>query len=326
MAQYPPTPASLGYGEQQTANINLINEAKALRRAMKGMGTDEKVLINVLSKKDPIQINTLREQYNKEEKRNLIADLESETSGYLEEGLVQIVRGPLDGDCYTLYKAMKGAGTKEAALDDVLVGRSNADINAIKARYLHLYKGSLEEHLRGDLSGGTEQMYMMIIAARRAEDSYPVIPQEIDHAVTQLQSGMGNVISKNNIQVCEILTSKNDAQLRAIAQTYQQRYQKPLEDVVKSKFSGHMEDALLLLLARAQNRPKAEAVRLEESMAGPGTKDMLLVQRVVRCHWDQRFMGQVRDAYKMTYARDLVGRIEGETSGKYERLLVACVK
>lgn len=310
----------------QTANIDLARDVEALRNAMKGFGTNEKVLIAVLAKKDPIQINTLRTQYDQRLMKVLIKDLEKETSGYFGKGVVLIARGPLAGDCFTLYTAMKGMGTKEAALDDVLVGRTNADINAIKAEYQRLFSKSLEADLRSDLSAGTEQMYMMIIAARRAEETAPVIPQEIEKDVTELQRAMGSIVSKNSTQVCELLIHKSDAQLRALCQAYQKRFQTSLEKQIKSKFSGHMEDALLLLLARANNRAEAEAVRLEESMAGLGTKDELLVQRVVRCHWDQNFMRSVSEAYKRKYGKSLVKRIEGETRGDYEKLMVACVE
>jgi annexin A7/11 len=310
----------------QTANIDVSKDVEAIRKAMKGFGTDEKALITTMAKKDPIQMNTIRTQFDQRLMRNMISDLEKETSGYFEKGLVQIARGPLTGDCYTLYNAMKGLGTKEAALDDVLVGRSNADINAIKAEYQRIFKKSLEGDLRSDLSAGTEQMYMMIISARRTEDSAPVIPQQIEADVTELNRAIGTIVSKNSAQVCDILISRNDAQLRAIAQAYQQRFRTPLPKVIVDKFSGHMEDALSLLLARAINRPEAEAVRLEDAMAGLGTKDDLLVQRVVRCHWDQAFMRQVSDAYKRKYGKTLVKRIEGETRGDYERLMVACVQ
>ncbi|XPS91732.1 hypothetical protein M3J09_001141 [Ascochyta lentis] len=322
----PPNQPSLGYGPQQTANIDVSRDVEAIRKAMKGFGTDEKALIAILSKKDPIQINTIRTQYDQRLMRNMVNDLEKETSSYFKEGLVEIARGPLVSDCHNLFNAMKGMGTKEAILDDILINRSNADINAIKQQYQVLFKKSLETDLRGDLSAGTEQMYMMISAARRAEDSHPVIPQEIEQAVTDLQTGIGNMVSKNAAQVCQILTSKNDAQLRAIAQSYQQRFHKDLAGVLKSAFSGHMENALLLLLSRAQNRPLAEAVRLEESMAGMGTKDVLLVQRVVRAHWDRNFMNAVSNEYRKKFGKDLVKRIEGETRGDYERLMVACVK
>ncbi|KAJ4295059.1 hypothetical protein N0V90_007067 [Kalmusia sp. IMI 367209] len=340
----PPTQPSLGYGPQQTANIDVSQDIEGIRKAMKGFGTNEKVLISVLAKKDPIQINTIRTTYGQRLMRDLIKDLEKETSGYFEKGLVQISRGPLIGDCYTLYEAMKGLGTKEAALDDVLIGRSNADVNAIKTEYQRIFGKSLETDLRGDLSAGTEQMCkwisgpyhgekpsnseldMMIIAARRAEDSAPVNPHDVERDVTELQRGMGNMISKNASSVCDLLFTRNDAQIRAISQTYQQRFHEPLEKAIKSKFSGHMEDALVLLLQRAINRAEAEAVRLEDSMAGMGTKDELLVQRVVRCHWDQNFMRAVNDAYKRKYGKTLVRRIEGETRGDYEKLMVACVQ
>lgn len=293
---------------------------------MKGFGTDEKALIATLAKKDPMQINAIRTQYDQRLMKSLIKDLEKETSGYFERGLVEIARGPLDSDCHNLMEAMKGMGTKEVVIDDILIGRSNADINAIKARYQQLFKKSLEGDLRGDLSAATEQMYMMIVSARRNEDSHPVIPQEIEQAVTELQTSLGGFVGKNTPQVCQLLTSKNDAQLRAIAQSYEQRFHKSLDSVIKSGFSGHMEDALRLLVHRARNRAEAEAVRLEESMAGLGTKDELLVQRVVRCHWDRNFMSAVSAEFQKVYKRDLVKRIEGETRGDYERLLVACVK
>lgn len=310
----------------QTAQIDVSRDVDVIRKAMKGFGTDEKTLIAALAKKDPIQMNTIRMQYNDRLKRNLVGDLKSETSGYFEKGLVQIARGPLESDCYNLMEAMKGIGTKEAVLDDILVGRSNADLNAIKQKYQQLFKRTLESDLRGDLSAGTAQMYDMIAAARRKEDSYPVIPQEIEQAVTDLQGSMGGFGNNKTAAVCEILTSKNDAQLRAIAQTYEQRFRKSLHNVVKAEFSGHMKEALRLLVHRATNRAEAEAVRLEEAMAGLGTKDELLVQRVVRCHWDRQFMNAVSHEYHKVYKKDLVKRIEGETRGDYERLMVACVR
>jgi annexin A7/11 len=37
-------------------------------------------------------------------------------------------------------------------------------------------------------------------------------------------------------------------------------------------------------------------------------------------------MNQVSNAYKQVYKKDLIKRIEGETRGDYEKLLVACVR
>jgi len=293
---------------------------------MKGFGTNEKELIRILSKPDPVIMATIRTQYNQRFMKDLVNDLASETSGYFKEGLVAIARGPLTHDAYQLYEAMKGLGTKETLLNDVLLCRSNADINAIKAEYQRLFKRTLESDLRGDLSAATEQMFVMVVRAARNEDSAPVIPQQIDADVVELQRAIGNMMNKDPIHVCQILTSRSDAQIRAICQTYHQKFAKSLESVIKGRFSGHMEDALLLILARANNRAQSDAEQLEAAMAGMGTKDVLLVNRVVKVHWNRQYLQQVKTAYKAKYRRDLATRIKGETRGDYERLMVACVE
>jgi len=292
---------------------------------MKGFGTNEAELIRALSKLDPLQVATVRQAYQQRFMRNLAQDIEKETSGYFEEGLLAIVRGPLEQDCFLVHSAIKGLGTKESMLDDVLIGRSNADINAIKAQYQQMYHKSLESDVRGDLSAETERMYMMIISARRNEDSAPTIPQEIDRDADTLHRAMAGM-GKDHAAVCSIITGRNDGQLRAIAHAYQQKYKRPIAKVIESNFSFHMESALLLALARGCDRIKSDADQLEDAMAGMGTKDQLLVNRVVRAHWNRGHMQQVRNAYKQFHKRDLVSRIKGETRGDYEKLMVACVE
>jgi len=265
-------------------------------------------------------------QYHAKYKKDLVAAIKSEVSGYFEQGLVALVQGPLTHDAHILHRAMKGFGTKETAIDDVLLSRSNADINAIKAEYQTLFHKSLESDLRGDLSGATESMYMMVILAHRAEDSAPVIPQLIDQDVADLQRAIGKTLGKDSVNFCQILTSRNDNQLRAIAQNYQHKYGKTLQDVIGKGFSGHMRDALLLIMARAIDRPASDADQLEATMAGLGTKDALLVDRVVRLHWNRQYMNQVEAAFKVKQRTTLINRIKGETRGDVERLLVACVE
>jgi annexin A7/11 len=217
-------------------------------------------------------MNAVREQFSRRYHEDLVARLEKETSGDFEKTLVHLARGPLIGDCWALKNAMKGLGTKEAILNDVLVGRSNADMNAIKTEYQRIHRTTLENDLKGDLSAATEQMFLMIVAARRNEDSDPVNPQQVDADVRALQQSFGTFVSKNAVQACQILTSKNDAQIRAISESYQRQYGTPFAQVLKKAFSGHMEDALLLLVSRAQNRAVSDAEQLEDSMAGIGTK------------------------------------------------------
>ena len=57
-----------------------------------------------------------------------------------------------------------------------------------------------------------------------------------------------------------------------------------------------------------------------------GTKDDLLIMRVVRIHWDRAHLENVKRAYQQMYKRDLIKRIHGETSGDYRSMLETLVR
>lgn len=86
-----------------------------------------------------------------------------------------------------------------------------------------------------------------------------------------------------------------------------------------------MKDALSFQLNHAVDKYMHAAAMLEDAMAGAGTKDHLLVGRVIRYHWDRHAMANIKAAYQQRYKQSLSKRIKGETSGDYERLMIACI-
>jgi len=199
-------------------------DAEALRKAMKGFGTDEKMLIRVLADKDPFQVCVIRD---------LIHDVKSEVSGWFEEGLCAIIRGPLETDVHLLKAATEGPGTKEKVLNDVLLGRSNADLRAIKDAYQRTYRTSLEADIKADLSMKTERHFLMVLAANRNEESAPVVPQQVDQDVMEIYKATEGKVGTDELLVCSILSNRSDAQIRAIAHTYKQKFTRDLETVIK---------------------------------------------------------------------------------------------
>lgn len=296
---------------------------------MKGFGTDEKALIAILSNKDPLQVEYLRQAYHRTFNRDLVADIKSETSSWFETALVELARGPLLNDVHNLFNAVDGAGTNERVLNDILLSRSNADIQAIKGAWANTFRRSshprLETSIRGDLSMKTERHFSMVIDAKRAEDSAPVVPQQVDDDVMKIYQATEGRMGTDEILVCSIFSMRNDNQIRAIAHTYKQKFNKDLEKVIKSEFSGHMEDALLFQLRYATDKYMHAAKLLEDAMTGMGTKDQLLISRVIRFHWDRNFLANVKAAYQQRYGRSLASRIKGETSGDYRRTLLAAI-
>ncbi|KAF1816655.1 Annexin [Eremomyces bilateralis CBS 781.70] len=323
----PPVPPSPGYIPGQRGHTDMNGQAVKLRDSMKGFGTNEAKLIAALAQvHNPLDMAQLRFQYDDRFRRDLIKDIKSETGGDFEEALCAVVRGPLGQDVYALNRSLAGVGTKEDLLNDVLLGRSNADLKAIMGEYQKMYRKDLGAEVRGDLSMKTAKLFEYVMAANRAEESAPVIPQQTDADVDRLQQATeGTKFGTNQDVVVQVLAQRSNGQIRAIAQAYQSKYRRSLDEVLKKEFSGHMEDALRLMLGRAVDPVKTDADQLEASMKGLGTKDELLIHRVVQIHWDRNRMQQVRNAYRQFYKKDLVKRIEGETRGDYEKLLVALV-
>ncbi|KXL47162.1 MAG: hypothetical protein FE78DRAFT_144647 [Acidomyces sp. 'richmondensis'] len=321
----PPAPASPGYVPGQMPSADMSSAADQLRKAMKGFGTDEAALIGILARMSPIEINGVKAAFHARHHRDLVKDVRSETSGHFREGLMGILRGPLDQDCYVAHEAIKGLGTKESALNDVLLGRSNADLNAIKQHYYHTYHKSLESDVKSDLSMKTERMFDMVMAARRNEESAPVIPQEIDRDVQDIYHATEGRSGTDQMTVCHILTSRSNGQIRAIAQAYRQRYHRSLDECIRKEFSGHMEQALMYIVRAAEDPAKHDADLLEDAMRGLGTNDHALIRRIVMIHWEPDRLHQCKAAYKHFYKRELADRIRSETSGDYEKLMLACI-
>jgi annexin A7/11 len=315
----------LGYGPATHIAWDATNDAKALRKAMKGFGTDERALIQVLKDKDPLQVGVLQQTYSRTQGRDLIKDIESEVSGYFEETLVAVVRGPLAQDVWLLRQGMAGPGTNEEILNDVLLSRSNADLNAIKAAYQQTHRRNLEADVKSELSMKTERHFLMVLAATRAESSAPVIPQQVDADVLEIYKATEGKMGTDELLVCQILSSRNDAQIGAIARAYEAKYRRSLEAVIVSEFSGHMQRALLHQLRSGVDKAMRDAQLLEHAMAGAGTKDRLLLNRVVRIHWDRNHLQTVKAAYRHKFGKDLGSRIRGETSGDFEKALCALI-
>ncbi|KAL4800739.1 hypothetical protein BDV19DRAFT_1206 [Aspergillus venezuelensis] len=293
---------------------------------MKGFGTDEKALIQILAKLDPLQIAAVRATYKSHIKRDLYSDVKSETSGYFKQGLLAIIDGPLLHDTALAREAVQGIGTKEWLLDDVLLGRSNADLSAIKTSYDRTYHRSLERDVEGDLSFGTKTLYMNVLRANRHAEGIPPNQGEIINDAQRIHGATSARVRNNADEVSAIFAQASDSELREINHAFESRYHGSLESHIEKEFSGHMKDAFLHMLRTAVDPVMRDAVALEECMKGMGTKDEKLVVRVTRIHWDRQHLENVKRAYQHKYKTDLIKRVKGETSGDYQRLMVAMLE
>ena len=118
-------------------------DAEALRNAMKGLGTDEDTIIKIVANRTNAQRQKIKSFYKSAYGRDLVEDLKKELSGKFEDAVIALFYEPIEYDCFQLRKAMKGLGTDEDTLIEIIATRPNWMIKAINQKYEEMHKRNL---------------------------------------------------------------------------------------------------------------------------------------------------------------------------------------
>ena len=114
-------------------------DAEALRKAMKGFGTDEAALIKICANRTNSQRQQIKAAYKATFGRDLIADLKSELHGKFEDAMIALFAEPIEYDVDELRAAMKGLGTNEDTLIEIIASRPPHVLMPIKNKYQEKY-------------------------------------------------------------------------------------------------------------------------------------------------------------------------------------------
>ncbi|KAG8560371.1 hypothetical protein GDO81_014946 [Engystomops pustulosus] len=103
-------------------------------------------------------------------------------SGDLEKVIVGLLKTPAAFDAQELKSAMKGLGTDEATLTEILSTRSNDQLREIRTCYMQEYKVELEKNITSDTSEPFTGLLLALAKGKRERDSgiidYGLIEQE----------------------------------------------------------------------------------------------------------------------------------------------------
>ena len=102
---------------------------------MKGLGTDEKAIIDVLARRSITQRLDIVRQFKTLYGLDLIDELDSELSGDFFKVCRSLCLDPEVFDAEQLREAVKGLGTDEDCLIEIICCRTNTQIAKIKEAY-----------------------------------------------------------------------------------------------------------------------------------------------------------------------------------------------
>ncbi|KAH8387048.1 hypothetical protein KR093_004395, partial [Drosophila rubida] len=299
-----------------------VKDAHDLRKAMKGFGTDEDKLIEIICRRNNEQRQEIQRQYKTHFGKDLIEDIKSETSGNFEKLLVGLLRPIVDYYCIELNDAMAGLGTDEEVLIEILCTLSNMEIHTIKNQYLRLFGAHLESELKSETSGNFKRLLTSLCAAARDESGRVDPNSAKDDARELLKAGelrVGTDESMFNMILCQ----RNYQQLKLIFQEYENMTGHSLEKAIKKEFSGDIMEGLIAIYKCVTQKTDYFASRLHKSMAGIGTNDKQLIRVIItRSEID---LADIKVAFERLYGKSLKSWIKGDTSGHYKHALYALV-
>uniref|UniRef100_H3BCF7 Annexin n=1 Tax=Latimeria chalumnae TaxID=7897 RepID=H3BCF7_LATCH len=303
------------------ADFNPGQDADALRKAMKGFGTDEDTIVDIVTHRNNAQRQEILQTYKSHFGRNVMADLKSEISGDLARLILGLMMTPAQYDAKQLNKAMKGAGTDEKVLIEILATRNNREIRAINKAYKEAYRTTLEEDINSDTSGHFRRILFSLAQGNREEGEADIARAQ-DDAKEMCDAGNADVASMET-RFLTVLCTRSYLHLKRVFQEYIKLTNHDIEQNIKEEMSGDVKSALVAIVRSIKNQPSFFAERLYKSVKGAGTDEKALTRIMIsRSETD---LLNIRHEYKEMYDKSLHTSIESETSGDFcKALLVIC--
>ncbi|KAM9312732.1 annexin A6 [Gastrophryne carolinensis] len=307
------------------AGFNADEDGKVLRKAMKGIGTDEGAIIDILTKRTNGQRQEIKKAFKSHFGRDLMADLKSELSGTLSKLILGLMMTPAEFDAKQLNKAIAGAGTDEKVLIEILATRNNQELQAINEAYQQAYHKSLEDAISSDTSGHFKRILVSLASANRdegdedqekASEDAKIIASVLEVSDT----GSGDKTSLET-RFMTILCTRSYPHLRRVFQEFIKQTNHDVEHTIKKEMSGDVRDAFVAIVRSVKNKPAYFSERLFKAMKGVGTDEQTLTRIMIsRSEID---LYNIRKEFNDAYEKSLHHCIESETSGDYRKSLLA---
>ncbi|CAG7830130.1 unnamed protein product [Allacma fusca] len=293
--------------------------SKQLREAMSGLGTNEAIIIDVVTAHNYEQRQIIRDKFKTMYGQDVDKDLESELGGTFAKVITGLMQDPEEYLMEQVNSAIKGIGTNERKLVSLLCCRTNDELTEMKEAYKNKYGSEMEEDVTDDLSGDVRTLMVSLINAGR-DESEAIDPDKVrEDAQALFDAGPGQVGTKEEVYNA-IFNCRSPAHMREVFDMYEEVAEgKTIEETIDSEFDGSVQAAYTAMIKSFRNMVAYNAERLHDATSGVGTDDDTLIEILVtRSEIDLR---DILEFYEGKYGKPLVDVVASETSGDYRKTL-----
>ncbi|XP_068828852.1 annexin A5-like isoform X3 [Capricornis sumatraensis] len=240
-------------------------DAETLRKAMKGLGTDEESILTLLTSRSNAQRQEIAVAFKTLFGRDLLDDLKSELTGKFEKLIVALMKPSRLYDAYELKHALKGAnrdpdarideaqveqdaqalfqagelkwGTDEEKFITIFGTRSISHLRRVFDKYMTISGFQIEETIDRETSGNLEQLLLAVVKSVRS------IPAYLAETLYYAMKGAGT----DDHTLIRVVVSRSEIDLYNIRKEFRKNFGTSLYSMIKGDTSGDYKKTLLLL-------------------------------------------------------------------------------
>jgi len=292
-----------------------------LYSAMKGLGTNEEKIIEIVANRSSAQLMKVEESFETLYGKELKKWLGKELRGHLEKVVLGRFFGPIAYQAYVLRNAMAGMGTDERALIDVICTKNQREMASVKRAYASLFDRDLIKDIQSETSGDFKRILVSLASAGR--ENKPINKELAKKEAKELFEAGEGTWGTDESTFNRIFANRSFAQLRLTINSYKIHTGQDMEKAIENEMSKDLKRAYLTLVRYIQDPITYYSEVLYHSMKGLGTDDNTLIRTVLsRCEID---LGDIKNRFEKLHQKTLDKAIKGETSGDYRKIMLQIV-
>lgn len=326
--------------------------------AMKGLGTNDDAVIHIVSTRCNSQRQQMKKMFKTMYGRDLIKEIKGELSGDYKELVMALFVPPAEYDAWCIKEAIYGPGTDEAALIEILLTRTNAQIQemtkcypAVTNEHSRSKTPKIEKDIKDDTSGDFKRLLISACQGNRYEIPRERLEQAVEEILNPETNEGTGMFQVNNQKLADhakavrearelvkagedrwgtdeetfirIFATRDYYQMRETWNEYVKLTQRDILNSVDRETSGDFKSGLRAVVMNIRNRPMFFAEKLVKAMKGLGTDERTLIRIIVsRSEID---MVQIKKCFLDLTKKTLWRWLKEDTSFNFKKLLQGIV-
>lgn len=295
--------------ERESQNQNPLSEVDKIKNYLQEENNKTN-LVEYICKQSNSELQKLKDLYLSSYGTELTKEIENFLSGDIKSLILGLMQTPVEFDAEKIYSSMKGLGTDEETLSEMIATRTSRQLLKIKEKYPELYNETLEEAIKGDTSKSYQKILIAMIQGQRSDNPYPD-KEKMNEIIEKLKDNDENNLLEDNF--ISTLVNCSYSEICTLCRLYEKKYEKNILETIKKVFNEDAYNFTKILLEYITDTGKYYA----EKIHGFKSKDLIRIF----VGQSEENMEDIRIRYKELYNIDLIDDIKNNTKDEFQTAL-----